>query len=214
MYEIKRLNAAAPYPFAGAFDPAGMAEAWAGIGFEDINEYPWFDVYPERFPCSAACGWNDKGLFLLMYACESPIMAKETEFGGMPCMDSCVEFFFSPFPEETPKYINVEINPRGVCHVGVGNDRYGRKVYKNSIGGFEVTCSEYDGRVWAVSCLIPWSLVMENFGKIPAEGDVIKGNFYKCSGPELHEHYGCWKKVLTQRPDYHRPEYFGEMVLK
>jgi hypothetical protein len=214
MYEIRRIASKEPYAFSGIFEPANMDKAWNELDFAEINEYPWFDMYPEKFPCRAACGWNETGLNLLMYASESPIMAEETEFGGMPCMDSCVEFFFCPFPKETPRYINVEINPRGVCHVGVGDDRYDRKVYKESIDGLKVTYSEYDGKEWAVSCLIPWSLIMENFGKIPGAGDVMKGNFYKCSGPDLHEHYGCWSRVLTEKPDYHRPEYFAEMVLK
>ena len=214
MYEIRRIASKEPYTFSGVFDPAKTDEAWKDLDIAKISEYPWSDKFPEKFPCRAACGWNEAGLNLLMYAYESPIRAEETEFGGMPCVDSCVEFFFSPFPNETPKYINVEINPRGVCHVGVGEDRYHRKVYKEMIGGFRVTCSEYDGKVWAIGCLIPWSLLMENFGKIPGAGDVMKGNFYKCSGPDLHEHYGCWSRVFTPKPDYHRPEYFAEMVLK
>ena len=41
-----------------------------------------------------------------------------------------------------------------------------------------------------------------------------RGNLYKCSGPALHEHYGCWNAVGTAAPDFHRPEYFGDMLIE
>ncbi|MCR4620726.1 MAG: carbohydrate-binding family 9-like protein [Clostridiales bacterium] len=214
MYEIRPITVSEPYCFNGPFDPTKIAGAWRELEFAKIDEYPWLDAYHERFESYAACGWNSNGLFLLMYAYEAPILSDETRFGGMPCMDSCVEFFFSPFPNETPKYINVEINPKGVCHLGVGESRYDRKVYKRRIKGFTTSFSEFDGKVWAVSCVIPWNLIKINFGKIPCAGDTMMGNFYKCSGPRLHEHYGCWNKVITPKPDFHRPEFFAEMVLK
>jgi hypothetical protein len=28
-----------------------------------------------------------------------------------------------------------------------------------------------------------------------------------------YPHYGCWNLIGTERPDFHRPEYFGTIVL-
>jgi amino acid transporter len=65
----------------------------------------------------------------------------------------------------------------------------------------------------AAFCL-PQSLFGKLFGKVPARGQRMKGNFYKCSGSELHEHYGCWSHVGTAHPDFDRPEYFGDIILE
>ena len=37
-------------------------------------------------------------------------------------------------------------------------------------------------------------------------------NFYKCGDLTVNKHYLAWQPVGTERPDYHRPEYFGPMV--
>ena len=78
MYEIRRITSTEPYAFSGIFDPEKMDKAWKDLDIVEINEYPWFDMFPEKFPCRVTCGWNETGLNLLMYASESPIMAEET----------------------------------------------------------------------------------------------------------------------------------------
>ena len=52
------------------------------------------------------------------------------------------------------------------------------------------------------------------FGKADfSPGDVLRGNFYKCGDDAAFPHYGMWSPVLTGEPDFHRPEYFGELAL-
>jgi hypothetical protein len=41
----------------------------------------------------------------------------------------------------------------------------------------------------------------------------ITGNFYKCGDETEYPHFGCWNLIASPVPDFHRPEYFGEIVL-
>ena len=62
-------------------------------------------------------------------------------------------------PEKTVDYINVEINPAGTAHVGLGGSRYGRTVFKKAIDGFEISTYRGEG-LWALSFFLPWSFNM------------------------------------------------------
>ena len=44
--------------------------------------------------------------------------------------------------------------------------------------------------------------------------DVMYANIYKCGNAELHRHYLTYYPIDVPKPDYHRPEYFGEFVLE
>ena len=37
----------------------------------------------------------------------------------------------------------------------------------------------------------------------------LRGNFYKCGGHGPLEHYLSWSPIATERPDFHRPEFFA-----
>lgn len=200
------------YDFNGPFDPEKFDGEWAKLEEAEISDYPWTKTYPDTFRAAARMGHNKNGFQVLMYAYETPILSKETKFGGMPCMDSCMEFFFTPFPDGDSRYINIEINPSGIAHVAIGV-RGKRYVYNREVPNMLIRTSEYDGKVWAISFNVPESFLYTHFGAFPETGTVMKGNFYKCSGGELHEHYGTWNHVGTERPDFHRPEYFGELEI-
>ena len=39
-------------------------------------------------------------------------------------------------------------------------------------------------------------------------------NFYKCGDKQVEPHYLSWNPVLTDNPDFHRPEYFGKVIFE
>ena len=41
----------------------------------------------------------------------------------------------------------------------------------------------------------------------------LLGNFYKCGDATLLPHYLSWSQIDTEQPDFHRPEFFGELLL-
>ena len=77
------------------------------------------------------------------------------------------------------------------------------------------THSCYNGKFWTVEYSIPFSFIEEYFGKLDIRpGFRFKGNFYKCGDETKYTHYGCWNPIKVASPDFHRPEFFGDLVLE
>lgn len=130
--------------------------------------------------------------------------------------DSCVEFFFKIPGNE--KYINFEFNCIGTCkasrRVARNVDvlpytleelsqvkRYSslsRKAFQEMEGMFE----------WELAVKIPMRIMGIDPNNLPEK---ILGNFYKCADATDSMHYVTWAPVKTDHPDFHRPEYFGEI---
>ena len=67
------------------------------------------------------------------------------------------------------------------------------------------------GRWWA-AVAISFRTLSELIGRTvaPAAGDAWKGNFYRCGG-KTDPQFACWSPIEFPRPDFHRPEFFGEL---
>ncbi|MGI6173932.1 MAG: carbohydrate-binding family 9-like protein [Christensenellales bacterium] len=212
MYRIQPVKGAFQLP-KGEFDPG----KFDFMGTEDaqIALYPWDEVgyTPEAH---ARVGWNEDGLHVLMYAKEETTQGTVTETGGQVCVDSCLEFFFMPFPKADARYLNCECNVLGTMHIGMGVGRSrpnGRRLVEKELPrGMKVSASGHYGAWWAVSYTVPMSFLEGKFGETLKSGNVLRGNFYKCD-ESIHPHFGTWAPVSAEKPDFHRPECFAEMVL-
>ena len=133
---------------------------------------------------------------------------------GMPCEDSCLEFFFCPEPEGD-RYFNFEANPNGSVYVGYGRPgsercRLHRKNFKEI---FQITPFEIPGG-WGLELRIPVSFVQTFAPGFSLEaGKVLRANFFKCGDETEQEHYMAWNPVEVPAPNFHLPEFFGELIL-
>jgi hypothetical protein len=74
-------------------------------------------------------------------------------------------------------------------------------------GAFE----EKDGLFeWEVEERIPLDLI---FQKPIAKGQRLKANFYKCADKTKRPHFLSWQPIDLPKPDFHCPQFFGEIVL-
>jgi len=210
-YELLYLDGVDALPLSGEFDPDAIPEPWKSLDEAKLNHFPWGGDY--RPACAARAGWNERGIHVLMYAREPEIRAEVKETGGMVCTDSCLEFFLAPDADRLA-YLNCEVNPLCVMHLGIGEGRHGRVVLKAVPAGFNPTHSEHRGGWWAVSYTIPADFIRERFGAALASGRAMRGNFYKCGDLTGHAHYGMFKPYDTPKPDYHRPEQFADLALR
>ena len=132
--------------------------------------------------------------------------------------DSCVEFFCKPI--EAEKYTNFEFNCIGTCSASSRKGRneevmafntdemqtikrypsMGRRAFNEMEGMFE----------WELTVEIPFKLIGLNPQNLPNR---MLGNFYKCADGTDSMHFVSWNPVKTEKPDFHRPEYFGELIL-
>ena len=46
-----------------------------------------------------------------------------------------------------------------------------------------------------------------------SDGMKIRTNFYKCGDNTELPHYGIWNPIPLEEPDFHQPDYLGEVVL-
>jgi len=130
--------------------------------------------------------------------------------------DSCVEFFCKT--PESDEYMNFEFNCIGTCKAGKRKSRsedvthfslsdlktierypsIGRRAFKELEGMFE----------WELTVKIPFSLMGIDPANLPEK---LLGNFYKCADGTDSPHFVSWSPVKTEKPDFHRPEFFGEL---
>lgn len=162
--------------------------------------------------------WGDREIYLKYYVREKNTRAEKTRNNEMVCEDSCVEFFVSPSDDGI--YYNFEFNPIGTALVGSGHGRHdsaraeGKIVdgirRLSSIG--TKPFSERSGDIsWTLTLAIPLSSFFNHDIK-ELRGKTFSANFYKCGDKLSVPHYVTWNPVTTEKPDYHRPEFFG--VLK
>jgi hypothetical protein len=62
-----------------------------------------------------------------------------------------------------------------------------------------------------------WWLEMEvPFALLGAEGtpNTLRANLYKCGDLLRTPHYLSWSPIEAAKPDFHRPEQFGTLIIK
>ncbi|MDE6137165.1 MAG: hypothetical protein K2F97_06800, partial [Muribaculaceae bacterium] len=59
--------------------------------------------------------------------------------------------------------------------------------------------------------VIPLDLIGVHYEGKPVE---MRGNFYKCASATSQPHYLSWNPIDTPEPDFHRPEFFGKLILQ
>ena len=130
------------------------------------------------------------------------------------CQDSCMEFFFRPDINDS-RYFNFEITPTGFMYLGLGSCRENsvRLYPDNPMELFQIEPNDtLDG--WMLTYAIPFSFVQSYFpGFEPKPGLVMRANCYKCGDLTAQPHYLTWNLCKKDNPDFHVPEFFGEMIL-
>lgn len=206
----------------GTFDNvkamAGIPDVWQQIAPALIDQYLWAENgYTPR--AEARMAYSNKGLHLYMIAWEDEITVLTEEDNGPVWDDSCLEIFLNPFSQISDQYLNIEINAVGTVLLGLGDCRYFRTAppipadmnVSSSIQKGEQ--NSYKGPCWAITYTIPNSLLMELYGKTLQGGETMLGNFQKCGEIVKYPHFGTWNGIRIVNPDFHRPEFFGRMVL-
>ena len=83
---------------------------WSSIPSLPIDQLLWTES--TDITAQAQICYDSDALHVRLSAQEAHIRAEHTGVLGMPCEDSCLEFFFSPICGDT-RYLNFEFNPNG-----------------------------------------------------------------------------------------------------
>jgi hypothetical protein len=155
-------------------------------------------------------------IYLKFHVKEKAIRAVETRINGEVYKDSCVEFFVS---FDAMNYYNFEFSCIGTPHIAYGEGRHNRKhlpedvirqiLIESSLGKepFETRTGDFS---WELTAIIPVSTFVHH-PAIRMGGRKATANFYKCGDALPEPHFVTWNPIGTPQPDYHRPEYFGNL---
>lgn len=189
------------------------------VEWEEISCINW----PEKFPHGANVKFrisHDGDAIHVEYAvCEDSSLALTLLDNGPVWEDSCVEFFIC-FSENG--YYNLEANCIGTILLAKRKSRAENVVHAtNDILSLIGRKSSLKRAPFSEQSIGKWTLRLD----IPKEAFFLDGistlsglnasmNLYKCADKLLVPHYLSWNPISTLHPDFHRPEFFREVLFE
>jgi len=181
-------------------------------------QYPWdatIDKNGYKPHVVFTLGQNPIGFTMDITVFEKDPKREKTEHLQFVHEDSCVEWFVNFMPEKCDRYFNFEVNANGIMNVAFRKDRYEKQLLSpEDIESLKIRTEIHEAH-WNVSYIVPFSLIQKY---IPAytftPGMKIKTNFYKCGAMTAFPHHGIWNAMPLEKPDFHQPDYFGEVILE
>ena len=182
-----------------------------------VNRANWPDEFGYRPVCAGNIARYEDGLALRFHVQGLDLRAQNLEDNGRQWEDSCCEFFVGEPGGD--RYFNFEINCIGRILGASGPDRHDRvrqapadlaRIRRITTLPAQAIDEADTLRSWDIAVLIPFAL----FGADPAcPPATLRANFYKCGDKTAHPHFLSWNPIDTPQPDFHRPDFFGELVL-
>ena len=183
-----------------------------------VCENNWPKEAPYTPDCNGSIARTASHLAVMFHVRGLDLRATQIEDNGRSWEDSCCEFFVTDPYDGT--YYNFELTCIGSLLASKRKSRLDSvlrekedvaRVIRHSSLAHEET--EISNRIfsWTVAMLIPYDLIGIDRDNVPVS---VRGNFYKCGDLTAHPHFLSWNPIGTPKPDFHRPEYFGELILR
>ena len=180
----------------------------------DVNTLNWPSEFPYAPVCAGRIARTEGSLVVDFRVSGLDLRAENKDDNGSQWEDSCVEFFVQD--PDGSVYYNFEINALGKILACIGPDRNHRTARPaeemEAIARFasvnKVDVVKEGLQNWRVCIIIPFELIGIDPENPPKS---IRANFYKCGDNTAHPHFVSWAPINTPQPDFHRPEFFGEL---
>lgn len=199
--------------------PADIFTCMKNLPLNRISCVNWPENYPSCPEAGFKIAHNGSYLFLHYFIEENEILAQVGEDNGQVWNDSCVEFFIS---FDNTYYYNHEFSCIGKTLLGYRKERsdsvHSGQDLLDRIKRYPSLGTETFGIrkglfKWDILVVIPvsvyWQSGFASFDNIGA-----RANFYKCGDSLDTPHYLSWQRIDTEKPDFHRPEFFGEIYFE
>ena len=175
--------------------------------------YPWDDngYKPEvLFSLST----NDSGFHLHIETKESNPKRKEHNHLQYVHRDSCVEWFVNFAPELTDHYFNFELNANGTLYAAFRKNRFDFTLLElEDVKQLNINAVVLND-IWTIDFDVPYHFIKKYIPDFEFQkGMTILSNFYKCGDRTEFPHFGVWNPVKLPAPDFHRPEFFGKIII-
>ena len=209
---VKRLQ---EHPASAADIPALFDKA--GIEHHTINQVNWPEAYPYVPEVNFRIAHTGNTILIEYSVKEDSVRAVAPHDNGHVWEDACCEFFSRPADDDV--YYNIECNCSGTLLIGSGPTREGRTLAPaevlaqvdrwSSLG--RTPFDEKTGKhAWQLALTVPLSAFFRH-RLTTLGGHNVRGNFYKCGDKLQTPHFLSWNAINVPKPDFHRPDFFGEL---
>ena len=178
---------------------------------------------PQHFPETEFKIAHDREAISVIFRVKDRyVRAVATRHGDPVYRDSCVEFFFTPGPDPSMGYFNLEMNCGGTMLFHFQPKPRENQVDLSLIEGKNIAIfhslptivnPELSTPVtWSVAYRIPFA-VLDRYCPVtrPAPNVIWRGNFHKCADQSSHPHWLTWAPINSPKPNFHLPQYFGQL---
>ncbi|MCQ2143404.1 MAG: hypothetical protein MJY56_04985 [Bacteroidales bacterium] len=200
-----------------ALGEAALEEAFAANAVPaKVANVNWPSSYPYKPDCCFQVLRSREVLGVRFEVESLDLRATAFEDNGRSWEDSCCEFFVLG---SDGKYTNVETTCIGSVLMARGAGREGREKLPMEALARVIRYSSLEHKVydliggpykWSIMVLVPFDLLGLDKDNLPA---TVSANFYKCADLTANPHFLSWNPVITETPDFHRPEFFGILNL-
>lgn len=212
--EIRKMTGVSPD------DRAAVEQAFSTITPRAIACCNW----PAEFPYAPQVAFRmfHTGDWLLVRfdVAEQYTAARVTRDNGEVWTDSCAELFIAL---DDTLYYNFETTCIGRMLLGAHKSREEAehaapevlasvKRYTTLPFGEPFDEREGDNR-WSLTLAIPPQALFRHALKTWS-GVEARINLFKCGDKLSHPHFLSWRPIATERPDFHRPEFFREVTFE
>ena len=185
----------------------------------DINQINWPADFPKLLPVTVHIAHDNQKLYLYYQVKGEELRVVNTKDFMSVWEDSCVEFFMQRKGEKT--YRNFEFNAHGVLLASKRESKDNAEQLAEgvmaSIERFATIEHVYKEGVqlsnWTLFAAIP----KEALGFLADENlsaQAIGANFYKCGDETNEPHFISWNAIDTPTPNFHVPQFFGELIFE
>ena len=221
--DIKKVSAYDVYKLTKSMKIDGIwnKPRWQNIKAIEIDNY--MGEMPKYHPfVQAKMMYDNNSLYIIFSVMDYYVRCLTQAYNGPVSQDAAVEFFFSPDTSLPKDYFNLEINCGGTPLMGYNSISKKKSMLldTNDIKKIIIAHSlphkidsEIVGPVtWTVECKIPLS-VLRTYSKVirPKRNVVWRANFYQIASEGSNSHYITWSFIDNIKPNFHLPQFFGEM---
>jgi hypothetical protein len=187
----------------------------------ELNRLPQYQIaqcswveYTYKPVVNFMIAYGEDCLLIKFVASEKELRAVHTTTHAPVWEDSCVEMFIR-FRDDGG-YYNLEVNCLGTMLAAYGADRQKRVLLPLNIvrsirrASTIYRESETDNVEWETLLIIPLTTFMYD-NLVSLTGVRARANFYKCGDGLAEPHYLSWSPIISARPDFHLPAFFGNL---
>ena len=191
-----------------------LREALGTLEKHEIGCVNWAE-FPYKPSAGFRIAHSDDAVAIMFEVSEDHVKAVAMENNGPVWEDSCVEFFVQA--PDGMHYTNFEMNCVGTMLAALRTSRHDPAAFtpeqfapirRITSLPHETIDSRAEGQSWWAIEVIPF----KSFGYCEKPAS-LRANIYKCGDKCDQPHFLSWSPIGLPSPDFHCPDWFGEIVL-